>query len=54
VVTGPATDNVAGTMLVERETSVAAINARTDPTRLAAVVLERLGVAPPAPGEADA
>jgi len=54
VVTGPATDNVAGTVLVERETSVAAINARTEPARLASLVLDRLGVAPPVRGEADA
>jgi hypothetical protein len=54
VVTGPATDNVAGTRLVERETEVAAINARTDPARLADAILDRLGVAPPPSGDADA
>jgi hypothetical protein len=42
VVTGPATDNAAGVRLVERETGAPAINARTDPDRLADAVLERL------------
>jgi hypothetical protein len=42
VVTGPATDNAAGSGLVERETGAPAINARTDPDRLADAVLERL------------
>jgi len=45
-VTGPATDNVAGTRLVERETGVAAINARSEPSRLADAVLTRLHVEP--------
>jgi hypothetical protein len=53
VVTGPATDNIAGTLLVERETSVAAINARSEPTRLADAILERLGVMAPGTGDAS-
>ncbi len=52
VVTGPATDNAAGTRLIERETSVPAINARSDAPALAAAVLsvlpERLAAAEPA------
>jgi hypothetical protein len=51
-VTGPATDNLAGTRIVEESTGVAAINARTDGRRLAELVRERLGLgalaAPPA------
>lgn len=53
-VTGPATDNVAGTRLVERETGVAAINARSNPAELAALVMEKLAIAPRANGDADA
>ncbi|MBI5488679.1 MAG: hypothetical protein HY905_15200 [Deltaproteobacteria bacterium] len=47
VVTGPATDNAAGTRLIERETGVPGINARTDPRRLGDLVLSRLGLAAP-------
>ncbi len=54
VVTGPATDNIAGTRLTERETGVRGINARTNPAELAALVMERLGLAPVANGDADA
>jgi hypothetical protein len=46
-VTGPATDNAVGTTLIEERTGVAAINARTDAPRLAAVVREALGLAAP-------
>lgn len=42
VVTGPATDNRAGVRLIERETGVPAINARTDAPRLAEVVEQAL------------
>jgi len=55
VITGPATDNVAGTSLAEKETGVPGINARTDSPALASLVLERLGITPPAAnGEGDA
>ena len=47
-ITGPATDNVAGTRILEESLGVPAINARTDGERLAALVAERLGVATPA------
>jgi len=47
-VTGPATDNVAGTRLVERETSVPGINARSGGPALADRVLQEIG------GAADA
>ena len=43
-VTGPATDNLAGTRIIEDALGVAAINARTDGERLAALVKERLGL----------
>ncbi|HZF13803.1 MAG TPA: hypothetical protein VFE33_33845 [Thermoanaerobaculia bacterium] len=46
-ITGPATDNVAGTRIIEQELGVPAINARTDGERLAALVSERLGVTAP-------
>lgn len=42
VVTGPASDNAAGTRLVQRDTGVVAINARTDGAALAAHVLAAL------------
>lgn len=42
VVTGPATDNAAGTRLVERETGLPAINARSDAAALAEVLGPRL------------
>lgn len=47
-VTGPATDNLAGTRIIEEQCGVAAINARTDGERLAALVRERLGLGVPA------
>lgn len=43
-VTGPATDNLAGTRIIEESVGVPAINARTDGERLAALVRERLGL----------
>lgn len=52
-VTGPATDNNAGTVLVERQTGVPGRNARTDGEGLADVVLAAMGMgsgAPTAPG----
>jgi len=42
VVTGPATDNAAGSRLVERETGRPAVNARTDAETLAGIVLAAL------------
>ena len=54
MLTGPATDNVAGTVLTERETGVPGINARTNPAELAALVMAKLGLAPVPNGEADA
>ncbi len=44
VVTGPATDNTAGTRLIEERLGVRALNARTDGERLAQVVLDHLGL----------
>src|SRR5215218_7404432 len=46
-VTGPATDNVAGTRIIEEVVGVPAINARTDGERLAALVRERLKIGVP-------
>jgi hypothetical protein len=43
-VTGPATDNIAGTRIIEEALGVPAINARIDGERLAALVRERLGI----------
>jgi len=43
-VTGPATDNLAGTRIIEESMGVPAINARTDGERLAALVREKLGL----------
>lgn len=43
VITGPATDNVAGTDLIRDKIGVAALNARTHPAELAAHVRGRLG-----------
>jgi hypothetical protein len=43
-VTGPATDNLAGTRIIEESVGVPAINARTEGERLAALVRERLGL----------
>jgi hypothetical protein len=45
VVTGPATDNDAGSVLVERRTGVPGHNARTDGEGLAGRVLQRMGMA---------
>jgi len=42
VVTGPATDNAAGTRLIDRETGLPAWNARTHGESLAELVLQRL------------
>jgi hypothetical protein len=47
-ITGPATDNLAGTRILEETLGIPAINARTDGERLAALVAERLGLAAPA------
>lgn len=47
-VTGPATDNIAGTEIIEARVGVPAINARTDGERLSALVRERLGLGAPA------
>ncbi|MBK8230594.1 MAG: hypothetical protein IT349_21785 [Candidatus Eisenbacteria bacterium] len=44
VVTGPATDNTAGTRLIAAETGVTGHNARTDAAGLAARVLTQLGL----------
>jgi hypothetical protein len=46
--TGPATDNLAGTRIIEEQLGVPAINARLDGARLAARVRESLGLAPKA------
>jgi len=43
-VTGPATDNLAGTRVIEESLHVPAANARTDGERLARVVLAALGI----------
>ncbi len=45
VVTGPATDNLAGTTLIERETGVVGINARTSADRLTETILRNLEAA---------
>ncbi|HEV2856302.1 MAG TPA: hypothetical protein VHC97_26160 [Thermoanaerobaculia bacterium] len=47
-VTGPATDNLAGTRIIEQAVGVPALNARTDGERLAALVREKLGLPVPA------
>jgi hypothetical protein len=44
-ITGPATDNLAGTRILEESLGIPAINARTEGERLAALVAERLGLA---------
>jgi hypothetical protein len=41
-VTGPATDNLAGTRIIEEQLGVPAINARLEPGRLAGLVRERV------------
>jgi hypothetical protein len=43
-VTGPATDNLAGTRIIEEALGVPAINARTDGERLAAQVRKAVGL----------
>lgn len=48
-VTGPATDNLAGTKIIEEQLGVPAINARLHGARLAARVRESLGLAAPTP-----
>lgn len=50
VVTGPATDNAAGTGLIERHLGVPAVNARSDPGVLARTVLRAMGKDVPAAG----
>ena len=47
-VTGPATDNIAGTEIIEEALGVPAINARTNGDKLAARVREVLGLSVPA------
>lgn len=44
-VTGPATDNLVGTRIIEERLGIPAVNARTDGEKLAAVVEARLGLA---------
>ena len=51
VVTGPATDNVAGTDLITDQMGVAAFNARTQPTELAQHLLNKIREAEPAGSE---
>jgi hypothetical protein len=46
VVTGPSTDNDAGTVLIEKECATAARNARSNPAGLADAVLARVKTAP--------
>jgi hypothetical protein len=46
-VTGPATDNIAGTEIIEEALGVPAINARTNGEKLAALVREVLGLGVP-------
>ncbi len=53
LVTGPATDNVAGTDLIRDRMGVSAFNARTQPQELARRVLEAIGQSPTREG-ADA
>jgi hypothetical protein len=48
-VTGPATDNVAGTRILEETLRVPSANARTDGERLAGLVLAALGLPAPQP-----
>src|SRR5579863_9054426 len=47
-VTGPATDNLAGTQIIEQTLGVPAANARTQSERLARLVSDRLGRVPAA------
>jgi hypothetical protein len=48
-VTGPATDNLVGTQLIEARLGVPAVNARSDSERLGAVVREALRIRAPRP-----
>jgi hypothetical protein len=50
VVTGPATDNSAGTNAIERTTGVPAVNAFKEPVRFADVMIEAAKLVMPAPG----
>jgi hypothetical protein len=50
VVTGPATDNSAGSKLVEAQTGAVARNARSEAAELAEHVLSTLGIVPPSQG----
>ncbi len=50
-ITGPATDNLVGTQIIEETLGIPAINARTEGGRLARRVAERLGLAAPAAAE---
>lgn len=50
-VTGPATDNLVGTRMIEESLLLPAANARTDGERLARLVLAALGLPAAAPGE---
>ena len=50
VVTGPATDNAVGVVLVEDQTGVPARNARSDLDGLTEIVLRQLPVSPAATG----
>lgn len=47
-VTGPATDNIAGTRIIEEAVGVPALNARTDGERLSDLVRRKLGLGVPA------
>jgi hypothetical protein len=53
-VTGPATDNLAGTRIIEDTVGVPAINARTEGARLSALVREKMGLAVAITGAAEA
>lgn len=43
IVTGPATDNVAGISVVERETGISALNARHHPTEITELLMNQIG-----------
>lgn len=53
-ITGPATDNSAGTRILEETLGVPAINARTEGRRLAELVARRLGLPASSPVQEDA
>lgn len=44
VITGPATDNIAGTELILEKTGIPAANARTSPDKLTELIMDQLGV----------